>query len=312
MARPDLPQFPPPDLKNPQAFGEFYEKYSGPVQGYFYKRIREEELARDLTGETFLNAFEACQDPDRGPRQNASGWIFRIAHNLLADHFKLKARRPTVPLMEEFVDEYNGRREQVVQFVTRDERVLGLKLDPEFIEMRDRLRKVMPQLSQDELTVIEERFFEGKSQAETAKEMGKTESGLKVAQFRAVRRLGVLMGVEREPANGSTPPDVAAFLDQYKAASRLPVDSLGNVLWYEMRSWPQDVIQRIIEDEIRVIHGLANGMKFRDLLENYLPDFYYLVKDFYDGGTRRLGRMYARLETEKVDNSSKIPVFEAN
>lgn len=53
-------------------------------------------LAEDLTAEVFLRAFEAVRKGN-GPRQpdgSVSGWLFRIAHNLIVDEYRRRTRQP--------------------------------------------------------------------------------------------------------------------------------------------------------------------------------------------------------------------------
>lgn len=68
---------------NPEAFAEFYDRYEGPVVAYFGRRVRDPELAADLTAEVFAAAFMAASRY-RPEQPSAAGWLFTIAHNTLA------------------------------------------------------------------------------------------------------------------------------------------------------------------------------------------------------------------------------------
>jgi DNA-directed RNA polymerase specialized sigma24 family protein len=51
-----------------EAFGVFYRRYERPILGYLLTRVRDGEIAADLTSEVFAAALEAAGsfDPGRG------------------------------------------------------------------------------------------------------------------------------------------------------------------------------------------------------------------------------------------------------
>ncbi len=69
----------------PEAFGEFYDRHSRAVLGYFARRTRDPEAAADLTAETFASAIVAQRrfKPGGPP---AGAWLFAIASRRLADY----------------------------------------------------------------------------------------------------------------------------------------------------------------------------------------------------------------------------------
>jgi RNA polymerase sigma factor (sigma-70 family) len=73
-----------------EAFGAFYRRYERPILGYLLTRVRDAEIAADLTSEVFAAALEAAGsfDPGRGGSVSASGWLFTIAHNTLVSSFR--------------------------------------------------------------------------------------------------------------------------------------------------------------------------------------------------------------------------------
>ena len=71
----------------PGAFGLFYGRHAGPMLAYMARRVREPEVAADLTAEVFAAALEDAPrfDPARG---RASAWLYGIAHHKLADAYR--------------------------------------------------------------------------------------------------------------------------------------------------------------------------------------------------------------------------------
>jgi RNA polymerase sigma-70 factor (ECF subfamily) len=67
------------------AFGEFYDRHSRALLGYFARRTRDPEVAADLTAETFASAI-VSQRRYQPERSTAVAWLFVIASRRLADY----------------------------------------------------------------------------------------------------------------------------------------------------------------------------------------------------------------------------------
>lgn len=65
------------------AFAAFYDRYEAAVVGYLARRVRDPEVAADLTAEVFAAALRAASRY-RPSQPTAAGWLFAIAHNTLA------------------------------------------------------------------------------------------------------------------------------------------------------------------------------------------------------------------------------------
>ena len=68
--------------RDPEAFGVFYERYERLIVGYFLRRLRDPELAADLTAETFAAALIGARK-FRGDGAPASAWLIGIARHVL-------------------------------------------------------------------------------------------------------------------------------------------------------------------------------------------------------------------------------------
>jgi len=73
-----------------EAFGVLYRRYERPILGYLLARVRDGEIAADLTSEVFAAALEAAGsfDSGRNGSGSASGWLFTIAHNTLVSSLR--------------------------------------------------------------------------------------------------------------------------------------------------------------------------------------------------------------------------------
>jgi RNA polymerase sigma-70 factor (ECF subfamily) len=65
------------------AFDAIVDRYQGKLQGFFFRKNRDLQLAEDLTQDTFLRLLEKSWD--FLPSGRFRGWLFRIAYNILID-----------------------------------------------------------------------------------------------------------------------------------------------------------------------------------------------------------------------------------
>ncbi len=166
------------------AFAELYERHLDRVFRYFYYRLASREDAEDLAEQVFLKAWQAIKGYDcRGAPFAA--WLFRIAHNLLADHHR--ARR-SAGQTEELDEEL-----EVEDPDAGPEEVVALQL-----EARE-LAEALGKLSEVEQSVIALRFVEGLDHRTVASAIGKSEVATRSIQSRALTRLARILrpsGVE--------------------------------------------------------------------------------------------------------------------
>ena len=89
------------------AIGQLYRQHAPGIYGYIASRVGDPTLADDLTSEAFLCALEGLSQFEyRGI--SISAWLYRIAHDRMADYFRRQARRPTVPLEDDLLATQNG------------------------------------------------------------------------------------------------------------------------------------------------------------------------------------------------------------
>ncbi len=82
-----------------EEFRLVYEKYAQAVYGYFVRRVGEKGTAEDLAQDTFLHAFMHLDGyADRGIPYLS--YLFTVAHNILANHYRRKKELPLEELDE--------------------------------------------------------------------------------------------------------------------------------------------------------------------------------------------------------------------
>lgn len=79
------------------AFGQLYERYAERIFNYVYYRTGNIHDAEDLTARVFQRAMNHIQKyTDRG--LPFSAWLYRIAHNLVANWHRDRSRKQEIPL----------------------------------------------------------------------------------------------------------------------------------------------------------------------------------------------------------------------
>lgn len=163
-----------------RALSMIYDRYEVRIYTYIYRRIGDQALAEDLTGQVFLKMLEAIRNR-KAWHSSFSGWLYRIAHNIVIDHYRQRTNQqhvslddePTLPALDETPDQ-----------------AVELKLDVE------RLRAAIARLTEEQAEVVSLRFLEGYSISEVAEMMNKTEGAIKALQYRAVANLRLLLQTE--------------------------------------------------------------------------------------------------------------------
>lgn len=158
---------------DPAALTALYDQYVDKIYSYVYHRVGSAELAEDITGQVFMRMLEAIK-AGRPWQISFSGWLYRIAHNLVIDHYRRRSRASFVDIDE--AAPLQAREGDPFQSV-------------ETQSDKARLRAALTLLTEEQAQVITLRFLEELSITETAEIMGKTEGAIKALQYRAVMAL---------------------------------------------------------------------------------------------------------------------------
>lgn len=171
---------------NQEAIMDIYERYADPIYQYIRLRLADQALAEDLASEVFLELVAALQSKN-APRHSLRGWLFKVARNLIARHYKDAQKMPQVTLDEWIPDSSDNDPE--VQFM----RTLSV----------EQTRRALHMLKQEQQEVLILRFGQKLNLQETADIMGKSVSAIKSLQFRAIDTLRHILGImQSEQING--------------------------------------------------------------------------------------------------------------
>src|SRR5262245_42655169 len=82
------------------ALSALYDRYEAKIYSYIYRRTGDQTLAEDLAGQVFLKMLEAIRNR-KAWHSSFSGWLYRIAHNLVIDHYRQRDHQIQVSLDDE-------------------------------------------------------------------------------------------------------------------------------------------------------------------------------------------------------------------
>lgn len=81
---------------NNTAFEVLMMRYKSKVYAYIFQILRDRELTEDIFQDTFIKAIVTIQQGRYSESGKFLGWINRIAHNLIIDHFRREKNENTV------------------------------------------------------------------------------------------------------------------------------------------------------------------------------------------------------------------------
>ncbi len=155
------------------AFGELYQRYIDRIFNYVYYRTGNVHDAEDLTARVFQRAMNHIHNyTDRGVPLSA--WLYRIAHNLVANWHRDRSRKQEIPLEDLPVLPARGDHPETWLVRTEEQEALL------------RLIRKLPSERQHLLIL---KFVENLSNAEIGQIMGRSEGAVKSLYHRTLLAL---------------------------------------------------------------------------------------------------------------------------
>ncbi|MCZ7542547.1 MAG: sigma-70 family RNA polymerase sigma factor [Anaerolineae bacterium] len=161
-----------------EAFGALYAIYVRRIYNYVYYRTGNHQDAEDLTAQVFHRALGHIENYDeRGVPFSA--WLYRIAHNLVANWHRDRSRRNIVPLDE---------------FVPSSHPAEAPEAAAERLGDEEMLLEALRRLPEDRQQLLILKFVDRLSNAEIGEIMGRTEGAVKSLYHRTLAALREELG----------------------------------------------------------------------------------------------------------------------
>ncbi len=158
-----------------EALSVLYDEHAPLIYSYVYRRVHNKHVAEDLTSEVFVRVLRAIQ-ARRLWRTSFRAWLYRIAHNLVIDHYRKQPAVPMLPVEEQLLVSQDNVE------VMHQEKVRVQQLE-----------SAIEQLTEHQQQVIALRFGEQLKSREVAEVMGKSVGAVEALQYRALNTLRVIL-----------------------------------------------------------------------------------------------------------------------
>ena len=159
-----------------RAVGKLCVHFYSKIYRFVYYRVNAVEDAEDLTSEVCLRVVKSIHEQ----KGSFYAWIFRIASNMITDHYRRRVVRSNVESVGESIEE-------MVDAGSRQS---------ELIEQQE-LRQALRRLTEEQQEVIVLKFIEGYETDEIAGMLGKSAGAVRAIQFRALTALRNMSDMEK-------------------------------------------------------------------------------------------------------------------
>lgn len=191
------------------AFSEIYTRYAAVILRYLYARLREPEVAQDLTQEVFMRVLKGISSFEYRGEKSFLGWLYTIAGNVLIG--QVRRKMPLATPLDAGAEIADPSGQEAVHALF-DKLVL---------------QQAIASLTEDQRQVLQLKFFADMTNNEIARTIGRTEGAVKALQHRALTALHeILLSDTQEAARElGAPADVPAPLaNRPYSVLRSPLD----------------------------------------------------------------------------------------
>jgi len=159
--------------KNPAHFEVLYDRYYEQILLYIYQRVDSKDIAFDITQQAFMKALANIKKY-KNKGVPFSAWLYRIASNELNSFFKKNKSQQCV----------NAESTQIYNIAQEIE-------EESLDDMYNVLVQAIGSLAQDEIDLIQMRYFENRAFKEIAQILSITENNAKVKVYRIIDKLKI-------------------------------------------------------------------------------------------------------------------------
>lgn len=148
--------------QNSLAFDILLQRHQQSIYNYIFFKVRNEQLTEDIFQETFVKTITCIQRGSYTPSGRFRGWVSRIAHNLIIDHFRQQKAENTISNDDAPIDLLN------------DKSLCGGTIEDDLVQeqITSDIRKIIAQLPDVQREVLVMRYYKDLSFKEIAELTG--------------------------------------------------------------------------------------------------------------------------------------------
>lgn len=165
--------------KDKDAFIEAYDAYVDDIYRFIFFKVGTKEEAEDLSSQVFLKAWEHIQNNSLKDYNTIKALFYRIARNLVIDHYRKKSIRNEVSLDSDLRAEGFDMKDEKADLVKEIDTASDISdINEKLMDLKDEYREV-----------IILRYINELSTKEIAKLLGKKTGNIRVLIYRAIQAL---------------------------------------------------------------------------------------------------------------------------
>jgi RNA polymerase sigma-70 factor (ECF subfamily) len=155
-----------------QFFSQIYDEHVDKVYRFVFFKVSNEALAQDITSETFTRLWkEISSDKEI---KNPSGFLFRVAKNLVIDHYRVKDQNPAN--LDNLDNIIVDQKEDVLKAIVQNDEMKAVKV-------------ALDQLSEDARLAVSLYYIEQEPVSEVAKALNRSQGATRVMIHRGMKQL---------------------------------------------------------------------------------------------------------------------------
>lgn len=155
-----------------KAFSKIYDQNVEKIYRFVYIKVNSQEIAEDLTSETFVRVWESFKNGNT--IENPRAFLYQVARNLIVDFYREKGRFQIISdeYIKGIIDPKNDLEEKIIK---------NAELE--------RIRQALTKIKEDYQDVIIWHYLDNLSVPEIAKILNKSEDAVRVTLHRALNAL---------------------------------------------------------------------------------------------------------------------------
>jgi len=159
-------------MKNPRKiFSQIYDRYIDKIYRFIFFKVNSQEIAQDLTSETFLKSWESFKNGNK--IENIQAYLYRTARNLVIDFYREKGKVQIVSAENPLIPDPTQNLEEKAR--------LSSDLD--------QIRQALTNLKEDYQNVIIWHYLDDLPISEISQMLDRTEEATRVLLHRALNAL---------------------------------------------------------------------------------------------------------------------------
>ncbi|MDI6602603.1 MAG: sigma-70 family RNA polymerase sigma factor [Patescibacteria group bacterium] len=156
-----------------KAFSKIYDQYVEKIYRFIFLKVNSQEVAQDLTSETFLRTWKKFSEGKGNPIENPQAFLYQTARNLVIDYYREKGKTQTVSVeLTPIIDPGENLEKKAM-----------LRSDLETIKV------ALAKLKENYQNIIIWHYLDDLPISEVAKLLGRTEETTRVLLHRALNSL---------------------------------------------------------------------------------------------------------------------------